>query len=151
MPDAASHPAYPDRAGGQILADALAIHGVDTLFGVPGESYLAVLDGLYRHQDRMRFVICRHEGGASFMADAYAKLTGKPGVLMVTRGPGATNGSIGVHTAFQDSTPRDSSRRARRRGCPRHGWPARRRGSGRRRGPGGRGGMRRRAWRDLVG
>jgi len=105
MPDAASHPTHPDRAGGQILADALAIHGVDTLFGVPGESYLAVLDGLYRHQDRMRFVICRHEGGASFMADAYAKLTGKPGVLMVTRGPGATNGSIGVHTAFQDSTP----------------------------------------------
>jgi acetolactate synthase-1/2/3 large subunit len=94
-----------ERLGGHILADALAVHGVDTIFGVPGESFLAVLDGLYPHRDRIRFVICRHEGAASFMADAHAKLTGKPGVLMVTRGPGATNGSIGVHTAFQDSTP----------------------------------------------
>jgi acetolactate synthase I/II/III large subunit len=93
------------RPGGQILADALAVHGVDTVFGVPGESYLAVLDGLYPHRDRIRFVICRQEGGAAFMADAYAKLTGKPGVLMVTRGPGATNASIGVHAAFQDSVP----------------------------------------------
>jgi acetolactate synthase-1/2/3 large subunit len=93
------------RHGGQILADALAVHGVDTVFGVPGESYLAVLDGLYPHRERIRFVICRQEGGASFMADAYAKLTGKPGVLMVTRGPGATNASIGVHAAFQDSVP----------------------------------------------
>ena len=93
------------RHGGQILADALAAHGVDTIFGVPGESYLAVLEGLYHHRDRMRYVICRQEGGAGFMADAYAKLTGKPGILMVTRGPGATNGSIGVHTAHQDSTP----------------------------------------------
>ena len=93
------------RIGGHLLADALAGHGVDTIFGVPGESYLAVLDGLYRHADRIRFVICRQEGGASFMADAYAKLTGKPGILMVTRGPGATNGSIGIHSAHQDSTP----------------------------------------------
>jgi acetolactate synthase-1/2/3 large subunit len=93
------------RPGGQILADALAVHGVDTIFGVPGESYLAVLDGLYPHRERMRFVICRQEGGAAFMTDAYAKLTGKPGVLMVTRGPGATNASIGVHAAFQDSVP----------------------------------------------
>ncbi len=100
-----AHQAPAARIGGQILADALAIHGVDTIYGVPGESYLAVLDGLYRHRDRIRFVICRHEGGASFMADAYCKLTGRPGILMVTRGPGATNGSIGVHTAFQDSTP----------------------------------------------
>jgi acetolactate synthase-1/2/3 large subunit len=97
--------ALTERVGGHILADALAIHGVDTLYGVPGESFLAVLDGLYRHQERMRFIICRHEGAASFMADAHAKLTGRPGVLMVTRGPGATNGAIGVHTAFQDSTP----------------------------------------------
>jgi len=93
------------RLGGHILADALVGHGVDTIFGVPGESYLSVLDGLYRHRDAVEFVICRNEGGASFMADAYAKLTGKPGILMVTRGPGATNGSIGVHTAHQDSTP----------------------------------------------
>ncbi|MEZ5661657.1 MAG: thiamine pyrophosphate-binding protein [Burkholderiaceae bacterium] len=93
------------RHGGQILADALAAHGVDTIFGVPGESYLAVLEGLYHRQREMRYVICRQEGGAGFMADAYAKLTGKPGVLMVTRGPGATNGSIGIHTAHQDSTP----------------------------------------------
>ena len=69
------------RTGGQILADALAVHGVDTIFGVPGESYLGVLDGLYHYRDTIRFVICRQEGGASFMADAYAKLTGKPGVL----------------------------------------------------------------------
>ena len=93
------------RNGGHLIADALAVHGVDTIFGVPGESYLAVLDGLYDHRDRIRFVICRQEGGASFMADAYAKLTGKPGVLMVTRGPGATNASIGIHTAHQDSSP----------------------------------------------
>jgi acetolactate synthase I/II/III large subunit len=93
------------RIGGHILADALAIHGVDTIFGVPGESYLAVLDGLVRHEAQIKFVICRQEGGASFMADAYGKLTGRPGILMVTRGPGATNGSIGIHSAFQDSTP----------------------------------------------
>ena len=100
-----TNPAPLARAGGQILADALAVHDVDTVFGVPGESYLAVLDGLYPHRERIRFVICRQEGGASFMADAYAKLTGKPGVLMVTRGPGATNASIGIHAAFQDSVP----------------------------------------------
>lgn len=94
-----------ERHGGQILADALAVHGVDTVFGVPGESYLAVLEGLFHRRERIRYVICRQEGGAGFMADAYAKLTGKPGVLMVTRGPGATNGAIGVHTAHQDSTP----------------------------------------------
>ena len=92
------------RIGGHLVADALAVQGVDTIFGVPGESYLPVLDGLYRHQ-HIRFVICRQEGGAAFMADAYAKLTGKTGVLMVTRGPGATNASIGIHTAHQDSTP----------------------------------------------
>ncbi len=98
-------PAQATRIGGHILADALMVHGVDTVFGVPGESYLALLDGLYQHRERCRFVICRQEGGAAFMADAYAKLTGKPGVLTVTRGPGATNASIGIHTAFQDSTP----------------------------------------------
>ncbi|MFO1300147.1 MAG: thiamine pyrophosphate-binding protein [Burkholderiaceae bacterium] len=93
------------RPGGQILADALAIQGVETVFGVPGESYLAVLDGLYRHRERIRFVVCRQEGGAAFMADAWAKLTGRPGVVMVTRGPGAANASVGVHAAFQDSVP----------------------------------------------
>ncbi|MBB5273434.1 thiamine pyrophosphate-binding protein [Quisquiliibacterium transsilvanicum] len=100
---AAASPAM--RPAGRIVADALATQGVDTVFGVPGESYLAVLDGLHRHRDRIRFVTCRHEGGAAFMADAYGKLTGRPGVLMVTRGPGATNASIGIHTAHQDSTP----------------------------------------------
>jgi len=93
------------RLGGHILADALATQAVDTIFGVPGESYLAVLDGLYRHREQIRFVVCRQEGGAAYMADAYAKLTGKPGVVMVTRGPGATNASVGVHAAFQDSVP----------------------------------------------
>lgn len=93
------------RSGGHVLVDALAIHGVDTVFGVPGESYLDVLDGMHSHKNDMRFIICRQEGGAAFMADAYSKLTGKPGVLMVTRGPGATNASVGIHTARQDSTP----------------------------------------------
>jgi acetolactate synthase-1/2/3 large subunit len=98
-------PDYPPRTGGQILADQLRIHGVDLAFGVPGESYLALLDAMHDHRDAMRFVICRQEGGAANMADAYGKLTGRPGICMVTRGPGATNASIGVHTAFQDSTP----------------------------------------------
>ncbi|MCE2946202.1 MAG: thiamine pyrophosphate-binding protein [bacterium] len=96
---------HPPRTGGQILADQLRIHGVDLAFGVPGESYLALLDAMHDHRDAMRFVICRQEGGAANMADAYGKLTGRPGICMVTRGPGATNASIGVHTAFQDSTP----------------------------------------------
>ncbi|MBB5370570.1 MULTISPECIES: thiamine pyrophosphate-binding protein [unclassified Janthinobacterium] len=91
------------RTGGQILVDALQIHGVDTAFGVPGESYLDVLDAL--HDSGIRFIINRQEGGAAFMAEAYGKLTGKPGICFVTRGPGATNASIGVHTAYQDSTP----------------------------------------------
>ncbi|MBK9607818.1 MAG: thiamine pyrophosphate-binding protein [Betaproteobacteria bacterium] len=93
------------RIGGHILVDNLIAHGVETVFGVPGESFLAVLDGFYARQDRIRFIICRQEGGAANMADAHGKLTGRPGVCMVTRGPGATNASIGVHTAFQDSTP----------------------------------------------
>ncbi|HEV3011505.1 MAG TPA: thiamine pyrophosphate-binding protein [Burkholderiales bacterium] len=88
-----------------MLADALVAQGVKLAFGVPGESYLPVLDGLHDLQDRLRFVICRQEGGASYMAEAYGKLTGEPGVLFVTRGPGATNGAIGVHTGLQDSTP----------------------------------------------
>ncbi len=91
------------RTGGQILVDALKIHGVDTCFGVPGESYLDVLDAL--HDSDIRFIINRQEGGAAFMAEAHGKLTGAPGICFVTRGPGATNASIGVHTAYQDSTP----------------------------------------------
>jgi acetolactate synthase-1/2/3 large subunit len=94
---------HPSRTGGQILVDALQIHGVDTAFGVPGESYLEVLDAL--HDSQVRFVVNRQEGGAAFMAEAFGKLTGKPGICFVTRGPGATNASIGVHTAYQDSTP----------------------------------------------
>jgi len=93
------------RHGGKILADALAAQGVKLAFGVPGESYLPVLDGLYDLRERLRFIVCRQEGGASYMAEAYGKLTGEPGVLFVTRGPGASNGAIGVHTGFQDSTP----------------------------------------------
>lgn len=91
------------RSGGQLIVDALRIHGVETIFGVPGESYLPVLDAL--HDSQIRFVINRQEGGAAFMADAYGKMTGKPGICFVTRGPGATNASIGIHTAYQDSTP----------------------------------------------
>ena len=93
------------RTGGQILVDQLKIHGVDLAFGVPGESYLAVLDALHDAQAGMRFVTCRHEAGAANMAEAYGKLTGRPGICFVTRGPGATHASIGLHTAFQDSTP----------------------------------------------
>jgi len=93
------------RHGGKILADALAAQGARLAFGVPGESYLPVLDGMHDLQDKLRFIVCRQEGGASYMAEAYGKLTGEPGVLFVTRGPGATNGAIGVHTGLQDSTP----------------------------------------------
>src|ERR671910_3260019 len=93
------------RHGGKILADALVAQGVKMAFGVPGESYLPVLDGLHDLRDKLAFIICRQEGGASYMAEAYGKLTGEPGVLFVTRGPGATNGAIGCHTGFQDSTP----------------------------------------------
>lgn len=93
------------RSGGEILVRGLEIHGVDRVFGVPGESYLAALDALYGARNRIEFVVCRQEGGAAYMAEAYGKLTGRPGVCFVTRGPGATNASIGVHAAFQDSTP----------------------------------------------
>jgi acetolactate synthase-1/2/3 large subunit len=91
------------RSGGQVLVDQLVLHGTELCFGVPGESYLAVLDAL--HDAPLRLIVSRHEGGAANMAEAYGKLTGRPGVCMVTRGPGATHASNGVHTAFQDSTP----------------------------------------------
>jgi len=93
------------RMAGHLLVEALIAQGVGTVFGVPGESYLAVLDGFHEHRDRIRFVACRQEGGASFMAEAHGKLTGRPGVCFVTRGPGAANAAVGLHTAFQDSTP----------------------------------------------
>ena len=91
------------RTGGRILVDQLAVHGADLAFGVPGESYLEILDAL--RDSSVRYVTCRHEGGAATMAEAYGKLTGRPGVCLVTRGPGATQASVGVHTAFQDGTP----------------------------------------------
>lgn len=93
------------RSGGQVLVDQLVIHGADMAFCVPGESYLEVLDALYDVRDRISLVNARHEAGAANMAEAYGKLTGKPGIAMVTRGPGACQASVGVHTAFQDSTP----------------------------------------------
>ncbi len=92
------------RTAARILVDQLQIHGVNHIFCVPGESYIAVLDALHDARG-IKLVVNRHESGSSFMADAYAKLTGQPGVVFVTRGPGATNASIGIHTAFQDSTP----------------------------------------------
>src|SRR5204863_2680463 len=97
--------ATPRRMAGHALVEALIAQGVDTAFGVPGESFLAVLDGFHEYREHIRFIACRHEGGASFMAEAQGKLTGRPGICLVTRGPGATNASIGLHTAFQDSTP----------------------------------------------
>ena len=93
------------QLAGHLIVDCLLAQGVTHAFGVPGESYLAVLDGLHARREQIQFVTCRQEGGAAFMAEAHGKLTGRPGVCMVTRGPGATNASIGVHTAFQDSTP----------------------------------------------
>ena len=91
------------RTGGQILVDQLKIHGVDHIFCVPGESYLAALDAL--HDADIHVTVCRQEGGATMMAEAYGKLTGRPGICFVTRGPGATNASPGIHIAKQDSTP----------------------------------------------
>jgi len=93
------------RHGGKVLVDQLVTHGVDTVFSVPGESYLAVLEGLYDARNAIRLITCRMEAGACNMAEAYGKLTGKPGICMVTRGPGATHAAVGVHTAKQDSTP----------------------------------------------
>lgn len=95
---------HPKRNGAKILVDQLRIHGVDTAFCVPGESYLAVLNALHDRQD-IRLIVTRHEAGACNMADAYGKLTSRPGICFVTRGPGATHASIGVHTAMQDATP----------------------------------------------
>ena len=102
MPDV---PSSNLRTGGQIIVDCLRLHGVNTVFCVPGESYLATLDAFYDVQEEIKLVVCRQEGGVSNMAEAWGKMTGKPGIGFVTRGPGATNASIGIHTAQQDSTP----------------------------------------------
>ena len=96
---------HATQMAGHLLVECLIAQGVTHAFGVPGESYLAVLDGFHAYQDQIQFITNRQEGGATFMADAQGRLTGRPGVCFVTRGPGATNASIGVHTAFQDSTP----------------------------------------------
>ncbi|VFR64139.1 Acetolactate synthase large subunit [plant metagenome] len=93
------------RNGGKLLVDSLLALGATKSFGVPGESYLAVLDALHDTAGKLDYVLCRNEGGAAFMAAAYGKLTRRPGICFVTRGPGATNASIGVHTALQDSAP----------------------------------------------
>ncbi|WP_323039136.1 thiamine pyrophosphate-dependent enzyme [Gemmobacter sp.] len=93
------------RSGGQVLVESLVALGASRAFGVPGESYLDVLDALHDTKGRLDFINCRNEGGAAFMAAAWGKLTGSPGICMVTRGPGVTNASIGVHTAMQDSAP----------------------------------------------
>lgn len=93
------------RNGGRLLVESLVALGATKGFGVPGESYLAVLDALHDTQGKLDFVLCRNEGGAAFMAAAWGKLTGEPGLCFVTRGPGATNASIGIHTAMQDSAP----------------------------------------------
>lgn len=96
---------HAPRPGGKLLADALVAQGVTHAFCVPGESYLDLLDGLYAVRNRIQLVTCRFEAGAVHMAEAYGKLTGRPGVAIVTRGPGACHASIGVHVAYQDSTP----------------------------------------------
>ncbi|MBS7811121.1 thiamine pyrophosphate-dependent enzyme [Roseococcus pinisoli] len=94
-----------ERSGGKLLADALVAQGATHVFAVPGESYLDLLDGLYSVRNRIELITCRFEAGAVHMAEAHGKLTGKPGVAIVTRGPGACHASIGVHVAMQDSTP----------------------------------------------
>jgi len=95
----------PANTAARRIVDTLVMNGIDRVFCVPGESYLAVLDALADVRDKIQVIACRHEAGAANMAEAYGKLTGRPGVCMVTRGPGATHASIGVHTAHQDSTP----------------------------------------------
>src|SRR3546814_20453700 len=94
-----------EKLGGHILIESLVLHGADLVFGVPGESYLAALDGMHEFREHIRFVACRQAGGAANMADAYGKFPGRPGICMVTRGPGAPNASICVHTDLQRSQP----------------------------------------------
>src|SRR5215831_12766255 len=104
-------PAFPgallgdSRSGGEILVANLIAQGTTRAFCVPGESYLPVLDAMFDARDRLELIVCRQEGGAAYMAEAHGKLTGRPGIAFVTRGPGASNAAIGIHTAAQDSTP----------------------------------------------
>src|SRR5213596_46714 len=93
------------RNGGRILVDNLLRQGIELAFCVPGESFLPVLGALYDVRDRLRLIVCRNEGGAAYMGEAYGKLTGRPGIVFVTRGPGASNAAVGIHTAAQDSSP----------------------------------------------
>lgn len=104
MPHAGPRPATL-RTGGKVLVDQLLVHGADMAFCVPGESYLEVLDALHDAAPRIKLINARHEAGAANMAEAYGKLTGRPGICLVTRGPGACHAAVGVHTAYQDSTP----------------------------------------------
>ena len=97
--------ATPQPTGASLLIDALLAQGVNTVFCVPGESFLAAMDAMYTHRDAIHLVVCRHEGSAMFMAEAHAKATGRPGVCFVTRAPGASQAAIGLHTAHQDATP----------------------------------------------
>src|SRR3982751_41114 len=92
------------RTGGEVLADALLLHGVERAFAVCGGSFLPLLDALH-DRPQLRLINCRHEAGAAMMAEATGKLTGRPGVCLVSRGPGACHATLGLHTAFQDSTP----------------------------------------------
>jgi acetolactate synthase-1/2/3 large subunit len=105
MTSAVLSPNTPPTTGARLVVDALLTHGVERVFCVPGESFLAILDSLHDETSRIQTIVCRHEAAAANMAEAVGKLTGRPGVALVTRGPGATHASIGVHTAFQDSTP----------------------------------------------
>jgi acetolactate synthase-1/2/3 large subunit len=105
LPPTRSRISMTTQIAGHLLVQCLVQQGVTHAFGVPGESFLAVLDGFYAYREHIQFIINRQEGGAAFMAEAHGKLSNRPGICFVTRGPGATNASIGVHTAFQDSTP----------------------------------------------
>ena len=98
------------KSAGHVIVDSLVAHGVERTYVVPGESFLDVLDGL--HGSDIDTVVCRHEGGAAYMAEADGKMNQRPGVAMVTRGPGAANAHVGLHTAWQDSTPNVAFRRA---------------------------------------
>ena len=91
------------KSAGHVIVDTLVAHGIERTFVVPGESFLDVLDGL--HDSPIETVVCRHEGGAAYMAEAEGKMNQLPGIAMVTRGPGAANAHVGLHTAWQDSTP----------------------------------------------
>src|SRR5207244_6139108 len=98
-------PLATPRTGGEIVVANLLAQDVTHALCVPGESYLPVLDALYDVRDRLQLIVCRNEGGAAYMGEAYGKLTGRPGIVFVTRGPGASNAAVGIHTAAQDSTP----------------------------------------------